>query len=139
MEANNKIVLTENLEIYIMELPKIEGKERNKDKLLDWLYFIANPKSERVKSKMGENKELKEAVDELNRISEDEKMQRIADLREKAILDEKAVYRKGLKDGKKEGKIEEKKEIAKKMIQEDISIDIIMKMTGLSKEEIENI
>ena len=76
----------EKLEIDIIELPKIIGKETINDKLLDWLYFLEEPKGERVTKKMEENEELKEAVEKLCTLSEDEKMQRIADLREKAIL-----------------------------------------------------
>lgn len=68
---------------------------------------------------MEESKEIKEAVEKLDSLSEDERMQRIADLREKAILDEKAIYAKGLDDGIKEGlekgKQKEKLEIAKKL------------------------
>ena len=96
---------------------------------------------------MEESKEIKEAVEKLDSLSEDERMQRIADLREKAILDEKAIYAKGLDDGIKTGLekgLEEgiKKrniEIAKKMLQEDIAIETIIKITGLTKEEIEKI
>ena len=35
--------------------------------------------------------------------SEDEKMQRIADLRQKAIMDEKAIYEKGIEKGIQRG------------------------------------
>ena len=98
-----KRILTEKLEIDIIELPKIEGKEKESGRLLDWLYFLENPKSRRVTEKMEESKEIKEAVEKLDSLSEDERMQRIADLREKAILDEKAIYAKGLDDGIKEG------------------------------------
>lgn len=78
--------MTNKLEIDIIELPKIEGKEKVKDELLDWLYFLENPKGERVTKKMEENKELKKAVKKLDRISEDRKMQRIAELKEKGKL-----------------------------------------------------
>ena len=37
----------------------------------------------------------------VNGLSEDERLQRIADLRQKAIWDEKAAYGKGIDDGKK--------------------------------------
>lgn len=75
--------MTEKLEIDIIELPKIEGKEEENSKLLDWLYFLENPKSRRVTEKMEESKEIKEAVEKLDSLSKDERMQRIADLREK--------------------------------------------------------
>ena len=130
-ESSKKIILTEKLEIDIIELPKIIGKETNQDKLLDWLYFLEEPKGERVTKKMEENEELKEAVEKLCSLSEDEKMQRIADLREKAILDEKAIYARG-----EEVK---QREIAKRLIELNIDIRDIMKATNLKMEEIEKI
>ena len=137
-----KRILTEKLEIDIIELPKIEGKEKESSKLLDWLYFLENPKSRRVTEKMEESKEIKEAVEKLDSLSEDERMQRIADLREKAILDEKAIYAKGLDDGIKAGKEKlkrEKLEIAKKLKKEGINTELIAKITGLTIKEIEEI
>ena len=138
-----KRILTEKLEIDIIELPKIEGREEESSKLLDWLYFLENPKSRRVTEKMEESKEIKEAVEKLDSLSEDERMQRIADLREKAILDEKVIYAKGLDDGIKEG-VEKgiKKrniEIAKKMLQKGIPLENIAEITELSKETIEKL
>ena len=133
-----------------IELPKLEEKGIENDKLKYRLYFIENPEDERVKEKMKENKELKEAKDKLQAMSEDEYMQRIADLREKAIMDEKEVYRTGYhegevhgrtlgkKEGEDHGKALEKKEIAKKMKEENIPIETIAKVTGLTIEEIES-
>lgn len=50
-KQGKKIILTQKLEIDIIELPKIIGKEKEQDNLLDWLYFLENPKSERVTEK----------------------------------------------------------------------------------------
>ena len=96
---------------------------------------------------MEENENLKEAVEKLDRISEDEKMQRIIELREKAIRDEHAIYDKGLDDGiekgiqkgKEKGAREKQIEIAKSMLKENMDIEIIIKITGLTKEEIEKL
>ena len=138
-----KIILTEKFELDIMELSKIRGKEEEKDQLLDWLMFLENPESERVARKMEENKNLKEAVEKLDRISEDEKMQRIIELREKARRDEHAIYSKGVDDGIEEGKIEgakeEKIQIAKNMLQRGFSKQEIMDITGLTRKEIEEL
>ena len=87
---------------------------------------------------MEESKEIKEAVEKLDSLSEDERMQRIADLREKAILDEKAIYAKGLDDGIKEGKQNEKLEIAKKLKNKGLCIKEILELTGLTEEEIKS-
>ena len=138
-----KRILTEKLEIDIIELPKIEGKEKESGRLLDWLYFLENPRSRRVTEKMEESKEIKEAVEKLDSLSEDERMQRIADLREKAILDEKAIYAKGLDDGIKEGlekgKQKEKLEIAKKLKKEGMNTELIAEITGLKIKDIAEI
>ena len=106
-EKERKIVLTDKAEIHIIELPKIQGREEEEGKLLDWLFFLDNPESERVEKKMKENEVLKEAMERVYKISEDEEMQRIAELREKALHDEaseRATAReKGLKEGREEG------------------------------------
>ena len=141
IETNSvkKLILTDKFELDIIELSKIKGRENEKDQLLDWLVFLENPESERVARKMEENKNLKEAVEKLDRISEDEKMQRIIELREKAIRDEHAIYAKGLDDGVEKGAREKQIEIAKSMLKENMDIEIIIKITGLTKEEIEKL
>lgn len=150
IETNSvkKLILTDKFELDIIELSKIKGRENEKDQLLDWLVFLENPENERVTQKMKENENLKEAVEKLDRISEDEKMQRIIELREKAIRDEHAIYAKGIDDGiekgiqkgfeqgKNKGAKEKEIQIAKNMLREKASIEFIIKVTGLTKEEI---
>ena len=137
IETNSvkKLILTDKFELDIIELLKIKGRENEKDQLLDWLVFLENPESERVTRKMEENENLKEAVKKLDRISEDEKMQRIIELREKAIRDEHAIYAKGIDDGAKEREIQ----IAKNMIKKGMNVADIIEITGLTKEEIEKL
>ena len=145
IETNSvkKLILTDKFELDIIELLKIKGRENEKDQLLDWLIFLENPESERVTRKMEENENLKEAVEKLDRISEDEKMQRIIELREKAIRDEHAIYAKGVDDGIEEGKAkgarEKQIEKVKSMLKENMDIEMIIKITGLTKQEIEKL
>ena len=141
METNyaKKLILTDKLELDIIELSKIKGRENEKDQLLDWLIFLENPESERVTLKMEENENLKDAVEKLNKISEDEKMQRIIELREKAIRDEHAIYEKGVNDGVENGSKEKELQIAKNMLKKGIKESDIKEITGLTKEEIEEL
>ena len=138
-----KLILTDKFELDIIELSKIKGRENEKDQLLDWLVFLENPESERVARKMKENENLKEAVEKLDRISEDEKMQRIIELREKAIRDEHAIYAKGVDDGiekgVEKGAKEKQVEIAKKLLKRKINILDIVEITGLTEVEIEKL
>ena len=137
IETNSvkKLILTDKFELDIIELLKIKGRENEKDQLLDWLVFLENPESERVTRKMEENENLKEAVEKLDRISEDEKMQRIIELREKAIRDEHAIYAKGVDDGIEKGIMK----IAKSMLKKGMNVSDIIEITGLTKEEIEKL
>ena len=141
-DETRKVILTDKFELCIIEMPKVKETEEQEE-LMDWLCFLENPKSERIKEKMEENEELKEAVEKLEGMSEDEYMQRIADLREKAILDYNSgmsfSLRKGIEQGREEGKKEANLENAKKMLEEKASIEFIMKVTGLTKEEIEKL
>ena len=133
-----KVILTDKFELRIIELPKV--KEEEQEELIDWLLFLENPQSERIREKMEENEELKEAAEKLEGMSEDDYMQRIADLREKAILDYNSgmgnALRKGIEKGREEGEKKAKLETAKKMLEEKIPIEVIVKVTGISKEEI---
>ena len=90
---------------------------------------------------------IKEAKGKLETMSEDERMQILADLRLKAIMDEKAIKRlgykeglaSGIKDGIKQGENQKTIEIAKRMKSENIDIVIIKRITGLTEEEIEKL
>ena len=145
-EKERKLVLTEHLELHIIEIPKIYkiGKNEETEELVKWINFIENPESKKVGEYMKDNEEMKEAKEKLEVMSEDERMQILAELRLKAIRDEKAIKRfaikqgmeEGMKQGMKQGIEQEKKETAKKMREEGLDIDIIKKVTGLTEEEI---
>ena len=126
--------MTENLEIHIIEIPKINRMLEN-GKLKKWILFLENPEGEETKRMAEKEKEIKEAIETLEDISSDEAKERIAELRQKYIMDMKSQLRTAEEKGLKKGI----KEIAKKMLQENIAIETMIKITGLTKEEIEKI
>ena len=140
-EEYQKVILTEVMEIYIIELPKYEKyKEKTKnDSLNRWIKFIKEPGG----MEMGEDKAIQKAKEVLEEISKDERERYLAELREKYILDQKAIedagYDKGLKDGMIQGKKEEKKKIAKNLLKLNMSIEQIKEVTGLTEEEIKKL
>ena len=150
---NPEKLLTDKLEIDIIELRKVKHEyEKNKDnKKAQWMMFLDDPNLKEVKEIMKRNKEIEDAVVVVHKMTEDEKMQRLADLREKAIMDEKAIRRAGVEEGREEGRKEGRKEgikegikegkllIAKKMKEEKIDIETICRITELSKTEIEKL
>ena len=147
-------MLTDVLEFYIIEIPKAREilKKDPNNKLAQWVMFLDNPNESEVSKIMNENEEIKEAMSELEKISKDKELKRVAELREKAIRDEKSGLRYAREDGLKEGlekrtRTTEKKngmketeiKIAKKLKQENMSIEKISKITGLTKEEVEKL
>ena len=94
-----------------------------------------------------ENEAIKQARDVLENISQDEHERYLAELREKHIMDEKAIKDAGFYDGFDKGKIEgimegenkERLKIAKKLKDEKVEISVICNTTGLTKEEVEKL
>ena len=84
---------------------------------------------------MIENENVKKAKEELEYLSGDEAERRIAYLRETAEIDRKFA----MTAARDQGRIEEKIEVAKKMLAENMDINLIIKITGLTKEEIEKL
>ncbi len=134
-EEFSKFILTDKFEIVILELKKFNkyiDKVKNKD-LISWVKFLESPGE--IDMKTEKNEYVKEAVNELKELSEDEQEQRIADLREKYILDRNTLRNSGYREGKKENS----KEIAKKMKEKSMDVKTISELTGLTKEEIEKL
>ena len=135
-EENRQIILTDVMEIYIIELDKFKNyKEKSNNKSLNsWIEFIESPEVVDMS-----NKEIQKAKEVLEEISQDEHEQYLAELREKYIMDQKAIedagYDKGLKAGIEQRNIQ----IAKKMLDEKIDLNIISRITGLSIEELKNL
>lgn len=147
-----KIVLTEVCEIHIISLNKLVSliKENSLPKeeqvLSKWVKFLLTPKEMGVID-MENNDALKKAKKEFDTISQDEYEQRLAELRMKNIMDKKAIeshgYKKGVKEGIEQGIEQGEKnrtlEIAKEMLKNGADIDFVIKCTGISKEEVENL
>lgn len=131
------VILTKNLEIYIIELPKFK-KFANNTELSNWVKFIMNPEVIKM-SEINNNEALKKANTILQNISNDEREQELAFKRELYIMDQKAIEAAGFDKGLEQGKTEEKIKIAKKLLEQNINIDIIIEATGLTKKEIENL
>ena len=135
-EKENKcVVLTNVFEIYIIEIEKY--KERAEQEELDtWVKFLKNPEVITMNEK---NKSVEKAKKILEEISSDERERYLAELRQKYIMDQKAVADAGYDKGVEQGIKKEKLEIAKKLKEMNMSLSDIEKATGLAVEEIESL
>lgn len=138
---NHRKILTNNLELHIIEIQKAkeEYKHNKDDKLLQWIKFLESPESKEVDRIMVNNKEIKEAKKELFSLSQDEENQRIADFREREIMDRKDIYETGKDEGKAEGRKEARETFIINLLKIKMPIDKIIEVTNATKEEIEKI
>lgn len=138
-----KTILTDVLEIHIIELPKIEEalkyEEISKNRLLVWTKFLINPDN-LEENEMENNEDIKQAKEEVDKMKQSEYEARIAELRMKHIMDSKSIeeygFDKGLEKGKEEGKYQNQINIARKMLEKKIPIEEIAEITELTVEEI---
>ena len=126
-------------EIHIIELPKIQGREEEKDGLLDWLFFLRNPESERTKKGMEENEKIQDAEKELAKLKEDEELEDLEFREWIAEMDRQASIDTAERRGKEKGEKEEKRNTARKLLKMKMSIQDIMQVTELTEEEIKQI
>ena len=136
IEEKHQKVLTDVFEVDIIELPKAKeeiekGTFKEVGNLKKWIRFFIDP-FEEGKSKMEEMpEEIKKAYEELQKLNANEAEREIAERRYMDLL--------SLEYAKKYEREEEKKEIAKGMLKMNFEINVIAELTGLTKEEIENL
>ena len=143
IETNEE--LTNLQEIHFIEIPKLkrfESPEEIVDLLEGWVEFLRDPESEVIRKLEMSNKEIREAKDELYRLSRNSKERELYYLREKSLRDEISALanakEKGLKEGLKQGLFEGKLESARSFLdildddtiatKLNIDVDIIKKL-----------
>lgn len=143
------LILTDYFELAIIELPKAVKAYKNnpRNALLQWMMFLDNAKSEEVTQIMEENEDIKEAKEELEKISQDDILRRKALNRTLEIADriqfKKEAEEKGRKEGLEKGFAEGEKntkiEIVKKLYKNNMTISQIAEIVDLEEYEIKKI
>lgn len=133
-EHHKEAVLTDKIEIHIIELNKIRSEDQTKK--IDWLNFI---KGEKLDMKRDLDKELREAIEELERITSDPKTRELYYQRAKDLRDKISFASAEREEGIKEGRQQKQKELIKLMNLKGIDMDTICEIAKLSKEEVERI
>lgn len=116
LEKHRDYEVLRGIKWYFIELPKFRRLHPDmNEKINQWLAFIDDYDRRLVEMAEKKNETLKKARVEMNYLTGDEEVQRIAELREKWEMD----WNSGIANAKKEGNKETKNEIAKKMKNRD--------------------
>ncbi len=142
LDKHRDYEVLKGLKWYFIELPKFRQKHPDmNEKLNQWLVFIDDYDRGLVKMAEKKNKTLEKAREEMNYLTGDAAVRRLAELREKWEMDERSgrdyAKEEGIKEGKQLGAKEKQKEMIRKMVAKNFSIDMISEITELSKAQIE--
>ena len=141
IETNEE--LTDIIEMHFIEIPKLPEENAEKDILTAWTEFLKDPECERVRGLELSIDEIRQAKDELIRMSNDSTQRELYDMRANSLRDKiselNAAERKGIEKGKEEGRKEEKIKIARNMKLSGLDTDTIANITNLSPDEIDKL
>jgi predicted transposase/invertase (TIGR01784 family) len=132
METTRHEVLSDKLDIHFFELTKIAKAVDKDDKTQLWLQLINAETEEEFEMLTQTGVEpIKKAVYTLHQMSEDEKIRELARVREKALHDEASMMAGAERRGKTE--------VARNALGMGFKTDEIVKLTGLTHDEIERL
>ena len=109
------------------------------DKLNQWLAFVDTENEKWVRTVMDKNNKINEALKLKDDFTCDDEALDLIEQRLIWEIDYNTFIKEAREEGEEKGKKENQVKIVKSMLKENMSIDIISKVTGLSKEEIEKI
>ena len=102
-------------------------------------FFQKYESIEELKEKYKGKEKFKGMVKKVEELTQDEDFLMYYDLEEKHKHEKQSSYELGVERGMEQGSKQEKLEIARKLKELNLSIDKIVKATGLSEEEIKNL
>lgn len=143
-EAKTSQLLTDVLEIHFIELPKLSSwVDLDSEKsLTEWLLFLKGIEDpEILEVIMMKNPAIRQAYQDLQALTMDAEAWEMYEARERALRDERSMIYGAKEEGRHEGRQEGRQELLletiMKMLQKRMPDDLILDITGITKEELE--
>ena len=125
-----------------IELPKFRPENRAEKKLHElWLRFLTeiNESTVEVPTELLKDDHIREAIGYMERAAYTKEQLATYDKWKINMLTERGMIDDAIEEGILKGKIEGKQEIALSMLKDGMSVEIVCKYTGLSKQQIEEL
>ena len=133
LDKHRDYEIIKGIKWYFIELPKFRKTNPDmNEKLNQWLAFIDDYDRGLIEMAKKNNETIQKAKIEMDYLTGDEEVKRLAELREKWEMDYNSAISYAKEEGLKQGKIE----IVKKLLKLNTTIDDIQNITGITKEEI---
>ena len=158
-ENNKKLCLTDDLEVHVLELPKLRNNAKIDKRLFGWLeFFEEEEEGKNMDAVIEKNPKLTRAQELFKRFTENEELNRYEarvkyerDLKYWIKCRQEQIRNEALEEGREEGITigeergisiglsQAKIETAKKFLAMGLSVEQVANGTGLSPEEIEKL
>ena len=131
--------MTEDLEVHIIELPKFKKKNpKMHTKLEEWLWLFIGS-DEKVDEASKKNKEIEKIKKKLASMSLSPEERNNYEYRLRAIRDEADAIEFATRKGSEQGQAQKTEEIVSKMLAQKLKEEDIIKFTGITEEELNEI
>jgi|GEM_PF-1447525 len=140
-EDHTSIPLIDDIEVHVMELPKLEKCEVPiSGGLVNWLMFLRGVDAEQWGVLTVNEPMLKKAMTTLEFLSQDAQTRMEYEARLKFLRDESSRAEGAKAEGKAEGRVEgalqEKRQTARRLLARGYDVSTIVEMTELSEDEV---
>ena len=128
-------ILNDHFQIHFIEMSKFERDSKDINEILkQWLLFMKYGDKEDLMRYAITDEKIYKAKEEYKKFTMNDELKESYEAHMKWVRD----YNSGLSNSFSKGKIEGKIETARKMKEDGLSVEVISKYTGLSRDEIEN-
>ena len=148
IDPEDGTLFSDHVEIHVIELPKLKIRQlKDTGALEKWLLFLKGNKQMKEALAM-ESSTMKEAFEEIRRLSEDPATRRIAEYRDFQLRDQiqreydarkegmEKGLEQGLEQGREQARVTRDREIVMNMHTKKIPTEVIAELTGIGLENV---
>lgn len=139
-EEHREYKINNEVEYCYIELEKFRKGNPDMTKPINqWLAFIDMERGDLLEMAKKNSKIIREAYGEYEVLTGEAEAKRLEEIRQMSRMEEKAALSAERERGTEEGQKQKQIEIARNMLEEKLPLNQIIKLTGLTEEEIINI
>lgn len=135
-EDRTGMMLTDDIEVHFLELPKLDDSIPLQGGLENWLLFLKGVDTTHWEVLKMNEPGLEKAMDTLQYLSQNSEARRLYEARQKYLHDEASMLEGAKQAGLQAGKQAGIKEVARNMLALNMDVVTIAKATGLTEQEI---
>lgn len=130
---------TDLMELHVLELRKLPAEDQNENGVIRWMRFLGGKNRKEFEDMAEKDEYIKEAYEDLKKLSLDEQKRLEYEVRQKAIRDYNSQMKSAERRGEKRGKQLALKELVRKKIEAGKSPEEIAEFMELDLSEIEKL